>query len=96
MQENYNLSIPPRLIAWLVWLAMIGLLVAYVLTGDLRFGVVALALSAIAATLHMHSFCLRVQRSVRVATEVVQRNVRERGWVNEDPKGEWPRIRSVE
>lgn len=57
-------------LAWSAWVVMTGLMVTYWATDDIRPAVIALAMSAIAATLHIRSFCIRVDEHMQSAFEL--------------------------
>lgn len=64
---SISMSVSARLVAWAAWILTVALLAAYVVTDDLRPGVVGLAMSAAAATLHIRCFCIKIDNNMKAA-----------------------------
>lgn len=57
-------------LAWTAWMAVLALLGVGGLTQEVIWGVLALATSAVAATLHMRCFMIRLDRNLQAAYEL--------------------------
>lgn len=65
----------PSVLAWLAWGVMATLLAVHVLTDDATWAAFALAAAAVAATLHMRVFCMRLNRNIRAAFDLGRMSV---------------------
>lgn len=68
-QVSISLSVPCAL-AWGAWAVMTALLAVGLVTQELIWGTFALATSAVAATLHMRCFMIRLHQNIRGAYEL--------------------------
>lgn len=68
-QVSISLSVPCAL-AWGAWAVMTALLATGWVTQEVIWGILALAASAVAATLHMRCFMIRLHQNIRGAYEL--------------------------
>lgn len=68
-QVSVSFSVP-CISAWGAWGLMTALLVAGLVFEDIALGIIGLAFSAIAATLQIRCFLIRLNRNIRAAFEL--------------------------